>query len=107
MSKDFYVRMDEYQRRHHVRYAARVAREGLTCQDCGGDGGHVEVIDYYIGGPWEQCDWCEGTGKVTRWLRGQWLRCKRQEAELGATTRAPAPITAGARRRHDDGAMVE
>lgn len=79
MSDIDYARMDVERRRHHARFVARVKREGLVCQDCGGMGGCVEPIDRWLGGPWAPCGWCEGTGRVTRWLRGRWLRCRRQE----------------------------
>lgn len=73
------VRRLSYQRRHHERYVKRIECEGLVCQDCGGAGGYKEVILDDGSGPWFECGWCEGTGKVTRWLRGLWLRCKREE----------------------------
>jgi len=73
-----YPRLDYYRRRHRERFAALVEKEGLLCQECGGAGEYHEIISSELGGPWYDCGWCEGTGKVTRWLRGQWLRWKRQ-----------------------------
>ena len=61
---------------HNKRYLAYVETHGLPCQACGGMGG-----DYYTAWsePPETCSWCEGTGKVTRWLRGVYLRFMRDE----------------------------
>lgn len=74
-----YARIDYVWYRHHERFVVRAEREGLACQACGGRGGEVDVIDPEIGGPWEPCGWCEGTGFVTRWLRGLWLRAMQKE----------------------------
>ena len=74
-AKDFY-----YSHQHFLRFEKYVEREGLTCQDCGGMGGEVEDILGYGQGPWYECGWCLGTGRVTRWLRGQWLKYKREDA---------------------------
>jgi DnaJ-class molecular chaperone len=64
----------EYQR-HHERFARRVDGK-LICQECKGHGGEINVV--YMGqGPWEECGWCEGTGHVTPWIRGAWLRYRR------------------------------
>ena len=68
-----YARLDYKGREHHRRYSAYVEANGLTCQDCGGMGSLVDdVIDGYA--IKFSCGWCEGTGKMTRHLRGQWLR---------------------------------
>ena len=72
-----WAKRDDWQKRHHARYEKRVELEGLLCQECSGAGGEVDVILEDGTGPWEPCDWCEGTGYVTRWLRGQWLRYKK------------------------------
>jgi len=74
-----YARLAFERRRHHVRFAARVEREGVPCQDCGGRGGYTETIDPWIGGPHYDCGWCEGTGRTTKHLRGLWLRWRKQE----------------------------
>lgn len=74
-----YPRMDYLYRHHHLRYERYIECHGLTCQDCRGAGGEIDVISWDLGGPWVACDWCEGTGKMTRWLRGQWLRMKKEE----------------------------
>lgn len=84
MTRSDYVREWHYQARHHDRFKARVEREGLTCQDCRGAGGYEETISWELGGPWMTCGWCEGTGKVTRWLRGFWLKCKRDDKRVAA-----------------------
>jgi hypothetical protein len=76
-----YARLDYEMRRHVERYRRRVlsmARK-LLCQECGGSGGYRELVNYYIGGPWYDCGWCEGTGYLTPWLRGRWLWMKRSE----------------------------
>lgn len=75
-----YARIDWIWRSHHARYVRRVNAmpRKLVCQDCGGAGGEVINIGLPDGtGPVESCGWCEGTGYVTPWLRGFWLRCKR------------------------------
>ena len=71
-----YARMNYVYRQHHARYRRSVEAHGLVCQACGGRG-----EDYYTAysEPPEQCAWCETTGMVTRWLRGLWLRCMRDE----------------------------
>lgn len=58
------------QRAHHVRYQRYVEAHGLPCQACGGRG-EDRGCGWYD--PPEPCGWCETTGKVTRWLRGQYL----------------------------------
>ena len=78
-----YFRFDYYERQHHLRFKKRV--EGrLICQECGGAGGKIDqVLDYdgFLSGPWESCGWCEGTGYVTPWLRGLWLRFQQKRKE--------------------------
>jgi DnaJ-class molecular chaperone len=72
-----YGRYDYESKAHHERYTRFVEVNGLLCQECGGMGYWNE---YPLGGVYGMkipCAWCEGTGKVTRWLRGQWLRSKR------------------------------
>jgi len=66
---------------HHQRYKNYIntMKKKLTCQDCRGEGGYKEVILDDGSGPWFECGWCEGTGLVTPWLRGQWLKYKRME----------------------------
>ena len=74
-----YAKIDYKWLSHHARFERRVAN-GLCCQECGGAGGWVEVVLHETGqGPWEMCGWCEGTGKITPWLRGQWLKYKRHK----------------------------
>jgi DnaJ-class molecular chaperone len=65
---------------HHRRFVAHITamQRKLICQECRGRGGWTERILDDGTGPREQCDWCEGTGYVTSWLRGQWLRLKRE-----------------------------
>ena len=62
---------------HHARFMRHVEAQGLPCQACGGSGkiGYDSIYD----GPADPCGWCEATGKTTRWLRGLWLRCCRDE----------------------------
>ena len=73
-----YRRMDYVWAQHHQRFREYVERHGLPCQSCNGRGGWVDVI-LEGKGPWEPCGWCEGTGLVTRWLRGLYLRTMREE----------------------------
>lgn len=63
---------------HAVRYAARAKRDGLICQECGGSGGYVEPILDDGSGPFETCGYCLGGGFVTCWVRGQWLKDRRE-----------------------------
>ena len=80
-----YAKQDEYYRRHHLRYIRRVEamKPQLICQECGGAGGEKDVILEDGTGPWEECGFCEGTGLLTPWLRGLWLRFKREEKVKG------------------------
>lgn len=71
-----YARIHYVYRQHHARYRRYIEAHGLPCQACGGRGCDGYDSDY---GPAEPCGWCETTGKVTRWIRGQWLRCMRDE----------------------------
>ena len=75
-----YFRDREYRRRRHERWKTRVEsrRPKLTCQDCGGAGGRVEYVSSEIGGPWEECGWCEGVGLVDGHRRAEWLRWRRR-----------------------------
>ena len=71
-----YPRLAYYRRRHHARYVQRVEEtdDSLPCQACRGWGGEAEPVLDDSTGPWLECGWCEGTGSVTKWLRGLWLR---------------------------------
>ena len=75
MVKPDYPRWDFERRRHRERFARFVEsrRPRLVCQDCHGEGGETVPILDDGSGPFEECGWCEGTGYVTPWLRGQWL----------------------------------
>lgn len=64
---------------HRQRYAKRAKQDNLICQECGGGGGHTEIILDDGTGPWEECGWCEGIGYITKWDRGLWLRFKKGE----------------------------
>lgn len=74
-----YAKLDFHTARHRERYRRRVLSrpDSLVCQECHGRGGRLGGPDYV--GPWETCGWCEGTGLVTPWMRGYWLRCKKLE----------------------------
>lgn len=77
-SKYDYNRDDYYRRLHYIRFETHVKVNGLLCQECGGVGEYVdEYIDHHA--IYQHCGWCEGTGLVTKWLRGQWLKYKRLE----------------------------
>ncbi|MPZ20108.1 MAG: hypothetical protein GEV06_19655 [Luteitalea sp.] len=76
-----YARLSYERQAHHRRFVAYVEAHGLLCQSCSGAGGERYVLLDDGTGPWEPCGWCEGTGKVTRWLRGLWLRTLRDEAQ--------------------------
>lgn len=75
-----YPRMDWYRRQHHERFRRYVEQYGLPCQACGASG---DVAEDYVAGAaiYRDCGWCEGTGKVTRWTRGLWLRWKHKERQ--------------------------
>lgn len=84
MTRNFNTKQIDYRKqayvwtRHHERYKAYVEKEGLPCQDCCGYGGGYEPVLDDGSGPWYPCEWCEGTGKVTRWVRGLWLAYRRE-----------------------------
>lgn len=80
-----YARLYYERTTHHRRYVAYVEAHGLWCQECGGMG-HGPDSSYY--GPGEPCGFCETTGKVTRHMRGLWLRWKREEARERRKKRA-------------------
>ena len=77
-----YAKLDHYAREHYKRYRNRVNNtdDSLSCQDCGGEGGYTERILDDGSGPFVECGWCLGTGRVTKWVRGFWLRCKRSNS---------------------------
>lgn len=77
-----YAKLDYKDRAHHERYRNHVIAHGFICQECGGMGDYVEDMISYGEGCvplYYPCGFCEGTGLVTRWMRGQWLRWKKQE----------------------------
>lgn len=90
-----YRRIDYVYRQHHARFARYVDAHGLVCQDCGGRGGERDVILDDGTGPWESCGWCEGTGRVTRWLRALWLRCKHEEKRKREVARTVHAVARG------------
>ena len=40
----------------------------VQCQGCHGQGGGVDVILDDGSGPSEECGYCKGTGRTTRWM---------------------------------------
>ena len=64
---------------HYKRYKLYIqkANPKLICQACGGAGGEEEPVLDTGEGPWLDCGWCEGTGYVTRWTRGAWLKYRK------------------------------
>lgn len=74
-----YARLTFVEQQHAVRYRRYVEAHGLVCQACGGRGGSVEDRICDFGGPRVPCGYCEGTGRMTRWMRGRWLRWRREE----------------------------
>lgn len=66
----------------HQRYKRRIKAmpRKLICQECRGAGSFHEPILDDGTGPSYECGWCQGTGYVTGWLRGQWLRYRREQA---------------------------
>jgi len=83
MNQTNYSRLDWKWRHHHQRYKNFIENHGLVCQECGGGGELLyDRFDWY--NLYEVCGWCEGTGKVTRWRRGAWLRLKKLEKKTMA-----------------------
>jgi len=76
----YYAWLSWRARQHHSRYRRRVetTADSLPCQDCGGLGGETVPVLDDGSGPFEECPWCEGTGCVTRWMRGYWLAWRRR-----------------------------
>ena len=71
-------------RHHRQRYKKFIENHGLVCQECGGGGELLyDRIDWHD--LYEVCSWCEGTGKVTRWRRGIWLRLKKEDKKDAKT----------------------
>lgn len=48
--------------------------EEVMCPMCHGEGGYTEVIDPELGGPWEPCGLCKGTGIVSQSQRMRYVR---------------------------------
>ena len=76
-----YAKLDYRYKQHLKRYKKRAEKDGLICQDCGGAGGEVDVILDDGTGPFMTCEWCEGTGYMTKHRRGFCLRFKKQEKQ--------------------------
>ena len=66
--------------RRRAKYVEAMPKK-LICQDCGGSGGEIEVVCDDGTGPWYDCGWCNGTGYMTPWERGMWLRMKREQKQ--------------------------
>lgn len=79
-----YPRLDFYARQHRARYSKYVQSmpNKLICQDCKGAGGDSERTLDDGTGPWYECGWCEGTGLLTKHIRGIWLNYKLEESRL-------------------------
>ena len=74
-----YAQLSQKYRRHHARFERYIDDHGLSCQACGGAGNYIEDVIPEVGTVYGTCGFCEGTGLVTRWMRGQWLRWKKDE----------------------------
>lgn len=84
-----YNRLDYYSREHYQRRKRFVEsmKKKLHCMECGGSGSYVEdSIDFgddcYGSMMFDiegTCGWCDGTGLMTPYERGTWLRFKREE----------------------------
>ena len=74
-----YAKLDWKATQHGLRYKKRVEAMSrkLVCQECRGLSGYIEIIDSELGGPWYPCGWCRGTGFVTPYDRGLWLRYRK------------------------------
>ena len=75
-----YFKWCYYSRRHRRRYINRVenTNDSLPCQDCRGSGGYTEPVLDDGSGPFYECGWCYGTLKTTKWVRGAWLRYRKE-----------------------------
>jgi len=64
----------------YQRYKRRVEAmpRKLYCQECRGSGEHFEdrIAEHDL---MSSCGWCQGTGLLTPWMRGQWLKEKRND----------------------------
>lgn len=84
-----YAKLDYYRSHHHERFKTFVEAQGLHCQACCGYGGHT--MDVYFGsGPFEECYFCEGTGKTTPHLLGLYLNMKKRDQRALGVTGCPA-----------------
>ena len=77
-----YAKLDWKRRQHYTRWKLRALamRPRLVCQECRGVGGETDPILDDGSGPFYSCGYCEGTGYVDAFRRGQWLAWKRLEA---------------------------
>ena len=76
-----YAKIAYQHRAHHARFKRFVESmpRPLTCPFCRGAGGYREIIDPEIGGPWYDCELCEGLGITTPKLWGFGMKCQREE----------------------------
>ena len=76
-----YAKLDYQYRQHHQRFKRFVEslQRSLTCPFCRGAGGHREIIDPEIGGPWFECSLCEGLGITSPQRWGFAMRTLRDE----------------------------
>ena len=84
-----YTKIAYQHRQHHQRFKRFVESmpRALICPFCSGAGGHREIIDPEIGGPWFDCGLCEGLGITTPKLWGFGMRTLREEKQKRCTTR--------------------
>ena len=68
---------------HWVQLAARAGvpddRVRGATEVCGGEGGEVDPVLDDGTGPWLECGWCEGTGRMTRRILWRWLLVQRSK----------------------------
>ena len=76
-----YTKFFYNQHRHHERYKNFInsMNKKLVYQECGGMGNYIEPVLDYGEGPTFSCGFCEGTGYLTPYMRGQWLKWKKAE----------------------------
>ena len=76
--RDYKRRQSSERRKQRIEAIPETNR--LLCQACRGIGGEFEpVLGCHGQGPWYDCGWCDGLGKLLPWERGHFLRIMKEE----------------------------